>query len=206
MSLVVASTAEHSDLRFMVRSVGVVKVYYVWTGRNAWWSTWSTRYSPGCFHRDLASAKAFCEKRRVQGTVFYIDELPSVALLAPERVLTVSEINTASFLSKFDVRRLASITTAFPVSTMTLRQFWYLFRVNSALWPADHPRQNSSFVSFFRGVETFETVTPKDQLSSYSSSSVGPDYYLRWNLRPFEKDSSHVHAIADALTGRLGEF
>ena len=141
MTLIAASSAELNDLRYMVRSIAVLKVYYVWAGRNAWWNTWSTRYSPGCFHRTLKDAKAFCEGLRVQGTVFYIDELPSLGFLARDRTLVVSEINTESFLRRFDTNRLTSITTALPVATMTLNQMRYLFRVESPLWPSNYPRE-----------------------------------------------------------------
>lgn len=190
----------------MVRSVAVVKLYYVWTGRNAWWYTWSTKYSKGCFHRTLESAKEFCESRRVQGTVFYIDELPSLAFFAPDRALIVSEINTERFLGTYNVRRLSSITTAFPVSTMTLRQFWYLFRVESDLWPLEHPKRNSSFVSFYRGGESFEKVAVEQELASFQSYSEGPRFFLRWRQRPFERDRSQLHAVSEALAGRIGEF
>lgn len=203
MSLTSATDADADDLRYMVRSIDVVKTYYVWTGRNAWWSTWSTRYSPGCFHRTLESAKAFCEKQRVQGTVFYIDELPSLALLAPDRTLVVSEINTNHFLATYDVKRLTSITTALPVSSMTLQQFWYLFRIESALWPVDFPKFNSAFVSFDKNTTPFETIDKKQELFSYSSKSNGPDYQLGWRSRPFDKNRSTLHAICDALKARL---
>lgn len=203
MSLIAATDADADDLRYMVRSIDIVKTYYVWTGRNAWWSTWSTRYSPGCFHRDLESAKTFCENQRIQGTVFYIDELPSLAILAPERTLVVSEINTNHFLARYDVKRLASITTALPVSSMTLKQFWYLFRIESALWPADYPKFNSAFVSFDKNPEPLEKIDKKQEVSSYSSNSTGPNYCLGWRSRPFEKNRTTLYAICDALRSRL---
>ena len=205
MSFITASCASQDHLRYMVRSVAVVKVYYVWTGRNAWWSTWSTRYSVGCFHRTLNSAKDFCEQRRTQGTVFYIDELPSLAFLAPGRALVASEINTDDFFCRLDGKRLTSITTAFPVSTMTLKQMWYLFRVESTLWPTGYPRKNSAFVSFCEDPEPFETVAPDQKLVSYRSSSNGPKYYLGWEERSFNKKRSTLHAVQSVLTSRLDE-
>lgn len=206
MVLIPASRAHGNDLRFMVRSVQVVKVYYVWTGRNAWWSTWSTRYSPGCFHTTLASAKAFCEPKRVQGTVFYIDELPSLAFTAPERVLIASEINSERFFGKLDVNRLTSITTVFPVSTMTLRQMMYVFRAESPLWPKGYPRENSAQVSFGSGPEQLELIPVGEELHSYMSHAQGANYLLGWEKRPFVYDRSVLHGIASALAGRVGEL
>jgi hypothetical protein len=206
MSLIDATNADADDLLYMVRSVEVVKVYFVWTGRNAWWSTWSTRYTPGCFHRTLESAKALCESRRVQGTVFYIDELPSLGLLAPERTLIVSEINADQFLARYDVKRLKSITTALPVATMSLRQFWYLFRIESTLWPSDYPERHSAFVSFEKNSAPFEVIEKTQELSSYSSESYGPNYSLGWQRRPFTNDRAMVHAICDVLKSQIGEL
>ncbi len=145
MKLCPASQASTDDLRFMVRSVSVSKIYYVSTGRNAWWSTWATRYSPGCFHTTLASAKWFCESKRVQGTVFCIDELPVLAFHAPERALFAIEINTKHFLCKIDQELLTSVTTVFPVSTMTLQQMHYMFKLGSPLWPRVLPRYHGRF-------------------------------------------------------------
>src|SRR4051812_25147339 len=115
------------DFRARVCAVRVVKVFYVSTGRNAWWSTWVTRYSPGCMHGALESAKAFCEERRRQGTIFYIDELPSLAFVASECALVVSEINTEGFFDRFDAERFASITSVVPIITFSLDQVVCMF-------------------------------------------------------------------------------
>lgn len=202
MQLIAASGASEDDLRYMVREVKVVRLYYVSTGRNAWWSTWITRYSPGCMHSTIASAKSFCEGRRVQGTVFYIDELPSLAFIAPERSLLVSEINTDKFLGQLNLGRLRDITTVLPVSTMTLRQMTHIFRPESPLWPSTYPKVDSTILSFCSQPETLAEVQSSEQLSSWASSSSGPNHYLGWSSRPFTKDRSVLHSIATTLEGR----
>lgn len=207
MQLIAASHAQDDDLRYLVRDVKAVKLHYVTTGRNTWWSTWSTRYSPGCMHSTIDSAKAFCEARRVQGTVFYIDELPSIAFIAADnRALVVSEINTGSFLKRLDRKWLASLTTVFPVSTMTLRQITYVFRPESPLWPTDYPRRDSAILSFCSAPGTLAELSAKEELSSYASSSSGPRYYLGWSTRPFLKDRLALHGIASRLKRRMGDI
>ena len=143
------------------------------------------------------------EARRVQGTVFYIDELPSLAFFAPERVLVVSEINTKEFLGKLDSKLLRSITTVLPVSSMTLRQMTYIFRPQSPLWPPSYPQKDSSILSFCSAPKTLSEVLPNDDLSSFASSSSGTNYYLNWSKRPFSKSRVSLHGIASALAGRL---
>jgi len=205
MELIAISQAQDDDLRYLVREVKVVKLHYVTTGRNAWWSTWVTRYSQGCLHSKMDSAKAFCEARRVQGTVFNIDELPSIAFIAENRALIVSEINTETFLKRLDARRLTSITTVFPVSTMTLHQIMYVFRPESPLWPTDYPKQDSTILSFCSASGTLAELGAKEKMSSYTSSSSGPSYTLNWSTRPFSKDRSVLHRIAASLSGRIGD-
>ena len=206
MKLCPVSQAPANDLRFMVRSVSVSKIYYVWTGRNAWWSTWATRYSPGCFHTTLASAKSFCESKRVQGTVFYIDELPVLAFHAPDRALFAVEINTEQFLSKINQDLLTSLTTVLPVSTMTLRQMNYIFRPESPLWPSTYPKSDSMLVTFGTGDPKPETVAIGDDLFSYKSYAQGANYLLGWERRPFTKSRTILHAVASALGSRLSEL
>lgn len=206
MELIAASHAPDDDLRYLVREVKAVRLYYVTTGRNAWWSTWITRYSPGCMHSTMDSAKAFCQARRVQGTVFYVHELPSIAFIAESRALVVSEINTESFLKRLDAKRLTSITTVLPVSAMTLRQMAYVFRPESPLWPTDYPRQDSAILSFCSTSNTLAELSAKEELSSYASNSAGSSYYLNWSTRPFAKDRSGLHGIASSLKGRIGDF
>ncbi|MCX7197672.1 MAG: hypothetical protein NTW37_06700 [Proteobacteria bacterium] len=205
MELIDASHAQDDDLRYLVREVKPVKLHYVTSGRNAWWSTWITRYSPGCMHSTMDSAKQFCESQRVQGTVFYIDELPSIAFIADNRALVVSEINTDSFLKRIDVELLTTITTVFPVSTMTLRQMMYVFRPYSPLWPKDYPRLNSAIVSFSSAGDTMVELHTEEELFSYASSSVGPSYYLNWSTRRFQRDRSALHGIATSLRSRMSD-
>lgn len=203
MQLIDALAANSDDLRYMVREVKVVRLFYVTTGRNAWWSTWITRYSPGCMHSTLDSAQSFCEKRRVQGTVFYIDELPSLAFIAPDRALVISEINTDVFLGRLNLVRLLGITGVLPVSTMTLRQMIYLFRPKSPLWPSDYPRKDSAILSFCFRPDTLLEVEHREELLSLASSSSGPNYYLGWSSRPFTKDRGRLEVIAGTLSAQL---
>src|SRR5258708_8207317 len=196
MELIAASQAKDDDLRYLVRTVKVVRLFYVTTGRNAWWSTWITRYSPGCMHSTIESAKAFCEPSRVQGTVFYIDELPSLAFVVPERALVVSEINTDEFLGRLDFTRLTNLTAVLPVSIMTPRPMTYVFRPESPLWPPTYPKKDSAILSFCSKPETLAEVLPNDQLSSWASSSPGPNYHLNWSTRPFTKGRASLHGIA----------
>ena len=137
--------------------------------------------------------------------MFYIDELPSLAFFAPERVLVVSEINTDEFLGRLDFERLTSLTTVFPVSSMTLHQMTYIFRPQSPLWPMSYPQRDSSILSFCSAPETLTEVLQSDEISSFASSSDGPSYSLSWSKRPFSKSRTSLHGIASVMNGRMRE-
>lgn len=203
MQLTNAAEVKTDELRYIVRSVVAVKIYYVWTGRNAWWSTWSTRYSNGCMHLSLKSAKEYCEKRRTQGTVFYIDQLPSVAFIATDRILVLSEINTEKFLQRLQIEKLRELINIIPVSTMTLNQIAFSFNPNSLLWSKNYPKNNSCILSFANCSDGFEETQSNEQLISYKSSSSGPNYYLSWTERKFDKDPSLLHQIVVMLKSRI---
>lgn len=206
MMLTNAIEVKSEELRYIIKSVKAVKIYYVWTGRNAWWSVWSTRYSKGCMHLSLKSAKDYCEKLRTQGTVFYIDQLPSIAFIATKRTLFVSEINTEKFFERLKTQKLKDLINIIPVSTMTLHQISLIFNSYSLLWSENYPKDNSCILSFANFSDGFEEIQQNEELISYGSSSSGPNFYLKWTERKFAKDSTLLHQILLMLKSKMLDF
>ena len=205
MQVLELAQAKADDLRYLVRSVQATRVYYVWKGRNAWWSTWSTTYSPGCFHLSLASAKAFCEKRRTQGTVFYIDEIPAVAFHSKDRSLYATEINTKDFFKLYDFAKIGSIAEILPTRTMTLKQICVLLAKDSPLWPRNHRWLDRAHLGFFSGDVELESITLDTKLLSRQSHSYGSQYSLGWYERPFACDSSQAIRLSDLFNKNMGQ-
>ena len=85
--------------RSKVGDVSAGLLYYLFSGRNAWHSTWITRYTEGCMHGDLQGAKDTAERQRKQGSVFYIAELQALIIKSAAGVLAVTEINSGRPLS-----------------------------------------------------------------------------------------------------------
>ena len=76
-------------------SAKLIKIYYLSEGRNAWWSTWCTTFEKnGSFHTSLISAKRHAESRRVQGTVFTIEEIPAICLYTTDGLIVIASINS----------------------------------------------------------------------------------------------------------------
>lgn len=205
MELISASEANENDLRYTVRFISKVKIYYVWTGRNAWWGTRSNQYSKGCMHATFESAKLFCEKRRSQGTVFNIDELPSLAFHALESALIVSEINTDRLFGRFDLNKLSSLIDILPVSTLTLNQLVCIFNSTSPLWPMNYPKKDSCLISFAAGNDNLSEIVTSQELISYRSSSAGGGVALRWTPRPLKKDLTLIQQLSSLMGAKVNQ-
>ena len=82
-------------------------LYYLFAGRNAWYSTWIQRYNEGCMHTSLESAKKWAEIQRVRGTVFYIKQLPTLYIQIFNQNLKVflTQINTNDPLFHYEYKR-----------------------------------------------------------------------------------------------------
>jgi hypothetical protein len=149
-----------------VRSCYLTKVYFVSYGRNAYNWTWTEKY-PGdaAFHKNLASAKAHAEARRVQGSRFYIDEVPAPAFVAKTGCLVVTEINTPTPLERYTAirptsNRVSHIAEAF------------------ASW---RPNTIQKFT------EASDLVLPLVPFKRFHSQPQGQTYNLAWRERDTRK-------------------
>ena len=156
-------------------------------------------------HATWESARDYCERRRVQGTVFYINELPALTFVAGERALVVTEINTDDILSRFDFGKLTNLTSILPVSTMTLRQMYHVFKPTSSLWPNAYPREDSAILLFGTIAPLLIACSASASLTAKASRAVGANYHLNWSERPFTIKFSAVSGLANSLAERFGE-
>lgn len=203
MQLLEAESVSQEKLRFFVRSVKAVSLFYVCRGRNAWHGTWITRYDPSCMHTSMYTACGHAEDRRVQGTVFYIVELPSIAILGAQGALVISEINTERFFSRFSLKRFSSLAALIPISTMTLRQFMHIFDSRSTLWAAGYPPRNSAILSYVSDAERLVELDGTRKLRSWTSSSRGKSYLLHWSERPFKGHRKSLHSLVEVLNREI---
>lgn len=78
----------------IVTDVRVVRLYFAFYGRNAWYSIWGQRYlSQGSVCPSLEVAKDVAEHGRRQGNVWHIDELPGFLVQTNRRSFAITEIN-----------------------------------------------------------------------------------------------------------------
>ncbi len=203
MQLNTVSKISHNDLLYIVKSVRVVKIYYAFKGRNAWWSTWVSRYENGCMHSTFESAASFCEKSRVQGTVFYINELSALAFCAGKHSVIISEINSTKILNKFNFKVLTALTSILPVSTLTLEQITHIFDVNSSMWSQSQSRSNSIFQVYSEDAENLIDLKTNEILKHNTSNSTGPKHYLNWSEENSQIESKYILNLVNTLNDRI---
>jgi hypothetical protein len=146
-------------------------------------------------HATLESAREYAERKRVQGSVHYIDELPSVVFDGATESLVVSEINTERFFSRFNLKRLQAFCKSSPLSSLSLFQTMDLFRSSSAMWSVGYPLRNSSILSLCEKPEGLVELTKGERLSSWASMSAGRNYLLNWVQRPFKRRHADLHTL-----------
>jgi len=177
--------------KIKLRGIRAVKIYYCFYGRNAWHSTWVQKYYKDCMHSNLDSAKNFAELNRVQGSVFYIEELPALLFDGGNCSVLVTQINERCPLREYSANALREdvsagskkiegyrnnyLTFGSPMNGVVLS-----FEYNSRFWKNQQPRKNSVILLYTQTeLETVELKTTK--LKTWKSSSLGKDYYLSWN-------------------------
>ena len=87
------------------------RLFHYYSGRNAWYWTWVQKY-PGsnAFSLSLEEAKQKIETQRVQGSTWWIEELPACLFSGKKYGIFITEINTQTPLYDFKHRDLRGET------------------------------------------------------------------------------------------------
>jgi hypothetical protein len=180
-----------------------VKIFYVYTGRNAWHSTWSQRYHDGCMHTALGTAQDYAEKQRKQGSVFYIEERPALAFESENQTLIITQVNAATPLGHYSAKALPpragiqqTVMEGSPDSYLTIGAVLdgvaLSFNHDSRFWRISPPRENSIILLRSPNPQVvFQDLTP-EKLALRRSYSNGPRYRLGWSLLPSRRSSEGV--------------
>lgn len=189
----------HEEILFdKVIKKGIRKIYYVSSGRNAWWSTWVKRYNPGCMHTTLHSAKLYAERLRTNGSVFYIQEIPALVLEGKFISLVVTQINCQDVLQNYRPKskdRITNTTHCHISAGGSLCHTYNSFAYDSAFWEIAPPDKNSVLrLLCDRKLKDFEFYRAS-KILNYKSESIGPDYCLCWNSSPFEAKNKSLAKI-----------
>ena len=196
----------HDEILFdKVVKKGVRKIYYVSSGRNAWWSTWVKQYNSGCMHTTLHSAKQYAEKLRTNGSVFYIQEIPALVLEGEFISLVVTQINCLDVLQNYKPKSkdLTTNTTHCHITAGgSLCHAYNSFAFDSAFWEIAPPAKNSVIRLLCDTKIKYFDLYRASNVNSYKSESIGPDYYLRWHPSTFEAKNKSLARIVTTRPNR----
>ncbi len=192
-----------------VQSAESKRIYYLIRGRNAWHSTWVQHYFPGCMSTKLSDAESDAERKRGNGNVFYIKELPALAFQCSKGVFLVTQINTTSPLigySPHAVTKGASEGRVLAPNAKNcyLRQGSPLelldlsFEHDSRFWKRAPPPTNSVIRLFAYGISLDQLGNLDSRLSMRkSSASGGAKNSLCWSIESGKLEAQYVKALAE---------
>lgn len=189
-------------------------LYFVFSGRNAWHSTWVQKYTDGCMHTNLQSAKNYVETKRVQGTVFNIIQLPCLIIESNDLKLYFTEINTSDPLSGYSPQ---AVTNSPPQGYKLVDNFKdnYLnnreqlcniilsFNRNSRFWKVKPSANNSIQIFISQNISAYETENIPENLISYRSVSVGKKFKLSWKNNKSNVKSLSIERIYKSYKDNL---
>ncbi len=173
-----------------IQEMHPIKIYYCLYGRNSWHSTWTQKYYKDCMHSDLESAKSFAELKRVQGSVFYIKELPALLFISGDTSIIVTQINELCPLRQYsayalkenldkETKKIESFKDNYLTFNSPMNGVVLSFKFNSRFWKTSPPESNSIMVLYT--TNKFEPIQLKTtKLKAWKSFSVGSDYKLLW--------------------------
>jgi len=100
-SLKQASSASLQDAP--IYGARLTRLAFLTYGRNAWHSTWITRYyTAGSVALGVGTLQSKAERLRTQGSVFKIDEMPALALQTETATLFLVEVNRGHQMERLE--------------------------------------------------------------------------------------------------------
>ena len=87
----------------------LTRLAFLTYGRNAWHSTWITRYTDWSIALTVGTLQSRAERLRTSGSVFKIDEIPALALQTEASTIFIVEVNRGRQLETLEDQLLGPI-------------------------------------------------------------------------------------------------
>lgn len=191
-----------------MKKVKAGAVYFATEGRNAWHSTWVVKYSKNSVHSTLESAKNFCERKRKNGSVFYIKRLPCLVLVGSKGAIIVTEINSDNPLSRHLLLSESpgkDVVVAKRLVISSLRNVSDVragFGGHSHVWVSGRGKPNSILVMQYKANLRLEGQPENTKV--WRSSSIGGDYKIMWREINGNIKSTAVTYMVSNLRSLIG--
>ncbi len=193
-------------LESKIEDIQAITIYYVYTGRNAWHSTWITQYTEGCMHTTLRSAKAYAETKRVQGTVLNISDLPALHILSSVGSIIITQINSKVPLENYSRSAVSEFHWCYDLMENYLNDYLVTgasiygavlsFDFDSRFWRSPPPALNSTIITT-PSENPFETSILQKANKHRRSISYGGSYTLGWREQDTDVSSEGVKRLLE---------
>lgn len=188
-------------------SAAPTKIHYLLRGRNAWHSTWVQHYYPGCMATSNHDVESDAEKRRENGSVWSITELPALAVASDAGTLVITQLNQRTPLVGYSPEAISAhppqgtllmegARNRYLISGTPLAHIALSFESGSRFWKRKPPPQDSVILLYLPNPKIkLEPLT--DQLfRRRSQPSGGRQNSICWSVLPGDVDSSAVLNLA----------
>jgi len=181
-------------LNSKLKTLKLVTLYLLSTGRNAWHSTWSEKYRPDtALFSSFEGAKAAAENARNRGTTFEIEQFPGLAFFSSEGVVALVEFQSKPPFKKL---KFENLKDHLRIGTPIRNSIAPFIEATSEFWETPFPSDNS-FVGVKSDIlEEFEEIFEDSYLKKWGSVSAGSNYYLVWH----EKGQPEVQPIMRVMS------
>lgn len=191
----------------VIEFVAARKIYFLVRGRNAWHSTWIQHYYPGCMATKLSDLESDAETKRSFGNVFYIKELPTLALQTKAGVLIVTEINTNAPLSGYLKTALSRDAPIGKILTDRARENYFTagspvglfalsFEADSRFWRKAPPPNNAVILLFMPNAVISDIEPLSETLYQRKSQPAGASVNsLCWLITSSKIDGNYIKML-----------
>jgi hypothetical protein len=175
-----------------------VRLFYLIYGRNAWHETWVTKYFDGCMSPSLDATKKTAEQKRVQGSVFYISEIPALQFISARLSILVTEINSVQPL-----QYCQEFHDDMVISPKSVYDHFSPAKANSIIrlgWKKSQLKQTTEGLRRISyNLYDMQTLSPSDSFKKYKSFSQGKEHCLGWNEINHNMSQSAVKRMATQI-------
>ncbi len=154
----------------LVSDAFLIKVYNLYQRRNEWGGIFSRttlrERSWEDYYLTLQDARDSAEEQRAQGTVFIIDEVPAICIIANNANLLVAELMSENPFNISNCKRMKGDRTLSHVNQQMRSGKWYV----SAIYTGK-----------------LNVLKKQEKTSGYyvhTSSSTGPKSFMAWRIKP----------------------
>lgn len=213
------TTANRHDLSdALVVQVETARVALLIAGRNAWHSTWVSRYrTTSAMFGDVKAAKRAAEPLRKQGTQFSVREVPALVLRSWASTLVLLDFHTENCFASY--RPYGTASTDFwrglyqsPTpdpwrAGMSLKQAVDNFRDRSAYWEHyPQPSHHSLLVGAVSEPRELNRSSHQKKLAGFRSSPQGVGWPLAWSAMSVRYSWRGTYALAKQLSASLSQI